>query len=781
MKLLPFVKQTVYANAQSSIDSEVTLEDEEDVFNALGWIPETLQMKNSVPTYAAPAISLVSSEIIDYTDAFPDPGNQGTQGSCVGWAVGYAAKSYLVNIGQKWGVKEHQFSPSYIYNQINGGVDEGSSIYEALQLVIEQGVCLLADMPYNENDFTTQPNQTQKIIAEQYRSLSMRRISEGDVNNMKVALQEGIPIVVGIPVYPDFDNLDSSNPIYDNSFGTSRGNHAICLIGYNDETNSFKFINSWGTSWGLNGYGNISYSLIETFDTTGWILYDAKMGLFADSSFNGTELQQYIPINENINSIVIPDGITSIGASAFVNQTGITSVTIPNTVTDIGTGAFWGCSNLETVNLPSSLTTIGPSAFFGCTSLTEIDIPPSVEIIGAGAFYNCYDLSDITLPSGLETVSNELFFGCTSLTNLTIPSSVTTIGNSAFKNCSALVSITIPNAVESIGTSLFYDCSSLASVTILGGIDKIKEYTFYGCTALTSINIPNTATSIGQYAFSGCTALTNVTGMSGVTSIGYMAFGSCVQLTGIEIPIGVTQIDRYAFISCTRLANINFNAVNCGDIDSAGVFASCGTMATSVQFLIGNSVARIPAYLFKGISKLDLIRLSPSIITVATNAFTNVDQDEVTVQWVYGNGTAEVPTGLKGYVDEIVFLEGVTAIGAYAFYGCEQLEFVTIPRTVESIGAYAFYNCGLRDIFMPKNVDYIGVGAFLGNISESTLYIEKSIIDDNLIVLGGDDDAYEDVFVCNAVCVPDIETQTAYYEDPKWYVIREDMYVFLFE
>ena len=89
-----------------------------------------------------------------------------------------------------------------------------------MQLVINQGVCLLSDMPYNQKD-----------LANQYRSLSMRRIADGNVNDMKTVLKTGIPIVIGIPVYPDFDNLKESNPIYDTVSGESRGNHAICLIG----------------------------------------------------------------------------------------------------------------------------------------------------------------------------------------------------------------------------------------------------------------------------------------------------------------------------------------------------------------------------------------------------------------------------------------------------------------------------------------------------------------------------------------------------------------------
>ena len=481
--------RTAHAEDRLGGEQENVGEDtEEIVYNASGWIPETFQTKQSVSAYIAPTISLASSEIIDYTDVFPNPGNQGNQGSCVGWAVGYAAKSYLVNIGQKWGVKDHQFSPSYIYNQINDGVDEGSSIYEALQLVIEQGVCLLTDMPYNQNDFTTQPNQTQRAIAEQYRSLSMKRIADGNVNDMKAALRDGIPIVIGIPVYPDFDNLDSSNSIYDNNSGVSRGNHAICLIGYNDETNSFKFINSWGASWGVSGYGYISYSLIETFNTTGWILYDAKIGLFANSCFNGTGLVQYIPIKDNIVSIEIFDGITSIGSNAFANQTQVTSITLPSTITNIGANAFSGCTSLTSINIPENVTSIGAGAFVGCSSLTNITIPAGVTSVGEGAFAECSNLN-ISVSTSNPNYSAQ--------GNVLYNKAKTKIIGSG----DIAANITISNTVTEVGVSAFSGNTNLQRVEIYG-MPVIDDFAFYDCANLDKVYFYSyTVPEIGSNAF----------------------------------------------------------------------------------------------------------------------------------------------------------------------------------------------------------------------------------------------------------------------------------------
>ena len=90
-----------------------------------------------------------------------------------------------------------------------------------------------------------------------------------------------------------------------------------------------------------------------------------------------------------IEDLVIPDNVTSIGDGAFYNCTGLTSVTIPNSVTTIGVSAFWGCSGLTSVTIPNSVTAIDEDAFYGCSGLTSITIPNSITYIGEYAFGGC--------------------------------------------------------------------------------------------------------------------------------------------------------------------------------------------------------------------------------------------------------------------------------------------------------------------------------------------------------------------------------------------------------
>ena len=204
-------------------------------------------------------------------------------------------------------------------------------------------------------------------------------------------------------------------------------------------------------------------------DNLTWILDDEGVltisGTGAMASWNWKGSPWYAN-KDKIESVVIEDGVTSIGANAFDGCSGLTSITIPSSVTSIGEHAFYGCSGLTSITIPSSVTSIGAYAFSGC-SVTSITIPSSVTSIGAYAFYGC-SVTSITIPSSVTSIGAGAFYRCSGLTSITIPSSVTSIGEYTFYGCSGLTSITIPNSVKSIGTSAFSGCSGLTRVIYLG-------------------------------------------------------------------------------------------------------------------------------------------------------------------------------------------------------------------------------------------------------------------------------------------------------------------------
>ena len=235
---------------------------------------------------------------VDLSSKMPTPGDQGNQGSCVAFAIAYDIKTMQENAEFKWGLstKSTQFSPAFLYNQLNEGVDKGLYVKKTLDFVKENGVCTWGQMPYNDSDYTTQPNEWQKRIATNYKIAGYASVS--GQKQIKQALNDGYPVLISMAVYPDFDNLNSTNnKIYDKCVDEPpRGYHAVCLVGYDDSLKAYKLINSWGTNWGSNGYGYISYNLFAKDDVAGnagYVLYDAKqhytenpLGVVANKTIN---------------------------------------------------------------------------------------------------------------------------------------------------------------------------------------------------------------------------------------------------------------------------------------------------------------------------------------------------------------------------------------------------------------------------------------------------------------------------------------------------------------
>ena len=225
---------------------------------------------------ADPVIALPSS--VDLSRDVPLPRSQGYQGSCVGWAVAFTLKSYHERIERGWPLTNdsHLMSPAYVYNQIKvpGG---GAYFFDAFNLLLDQGVSSWAQMPYHPSDDRTQPSAAARAEAANYRIADwgtvMRTTHTVFVQEIKRHLASGEPVVIGVPVYPDFVDLSESNPVYDDDGGSYSGAHAIVIVGYDDTRSAFKIVNSWGADWGIGGYG--------------WIDYDASKSLIWEAYVTG--------------------------------------------------------------------------------------------------------------------------------------------------------------------------------------------------------------------------------------------------------------------------------------------------------------------------------------------------------------------------------------------------------------------------------------------------------------------------------------------------------------
>lgn len=350
--------------------------------------------------------------------------------------------------------------------------------------------------------------------------------------------------------------------------------------------------------------------------------------------------------------------------SPWYNQReSITSIIINNGVTSIGDVSFASCTYLTSVNIPNSVTSIGNCAFSSCQSLTSVVIPNSVQSIGWGAFNACYSLTFINISNNITSIEHRTFSYCSSLTSVSIPNSVTNIEENAFFNCSGLTSINIPTSVSSIGATAFCGCYGLISVTAPASIFEAEEYNWTGYTrSLQSVtftsgeltynvlgvlarsnktlNYLNIAavnnTELEDEAFKGFYNLQTLILPSDLTTIGYMAVADCKNLQSINIPASVTEISQSAFENCRSLQSITFGEST--------------NPASGRHNMLASSNSQLQ--------------------TIGNWAFYNCHELQ----------NLEIP-------------EGVTYIGDGAFYGCVYMEDLVLPASIQSIGDNTFALC----------------------------------------------------------------------------------------
>lgn len=489
----------------------------------------------------------------------------------------------------------------------------------------------------------------------------------------------------------------------------------------------------------------VSYKLIAQYSDTS----EYKVECNGNAVLTAAEVSAHTTPKSAMTSAVISacDRPTfKIGDNSFSGCTSLSSVILNEGITHIGAQAFMNTSSLRNITFPSTLTTFGVSQF-RYSGIREISgIPSGVTFLPSGAFADCTSLTAATIPSSVTNASTNLFLRDTNLKEVHFQGTTPpTLGADAFKGCTALSKIYIPscdsyddyaaNAQFSAYTDLIYAedetkckgesypfvfkrehkggsaytraCDSSSATTLTTGMTRsgTSMSVISGTSKpVTAITVGDCTKIISKAAFSGWTKVSgNVIIADGVQEIGDSAFDKCGYSTGtygtgnLLIGRGVTKIGSYAFRDNYFLSGVTLpgNTISC----SSYTFTNCSYLK-NITFKEGFNISVEGTSMFNGCSKLETLKLPNTLTKIYPSMFNKCES-----------------------LTALTIGSGVTTIGSSAFYN-HKINKLVIPDNVTSIDNNAFYSIGAS-----SNFDSVKVGNGCTTIGTSGLAFTFKSID----------------------------------------------------
>ena len=418
------------------------------------------------------------------------------------------------------------------------------------------------------------------------------------------------------------------------------------------------------------------------------------------------------------SSLSIPSAINGhtvkqIDTGALSDNRIITSVTIPNGVTTIGFSAFNGCIKLEKIKFSSNLDTVCENAFNntkwfnnqsnGLVYVGKVaykykgDMPRDTKItvksdtvsISESAFKDCANLTAILIPSSVKHIDKYAFYNCQGLTKLNFNDGIERIENDAFGSCEKLTSVNFSETLKSIGAFAFVECKKLSEITISQSVTSVGEYAFSGCENLASVTVSDDLPYVGGRAFEKTKWLnsqpdgvvyigksaygykgdmpknTELSLKSGITNISGYAFYEEKNLTSVKIPETVNRIGNWAFLDCEGLKNVNIpDGVK--RIES-WTFSNCSSLT---NITVPDSVTVLDGLAFSYCTNLKNIELSKNLTEIGMGALSHCTSLE----------TIDIP-------DSVIIMDNI------AMAGCSELKSVNIGSNLKTVGGQVFAGC----------------------------------------------------------------------------------------
>lgn len=385
---------------------------------------------------------------------------------------------------------------------------------------------------------------------------------------------------------------------------------------------------------------------------------------------------------------------TALEAGLFQNNAYITEVQLPTSITSLPDYCF-AYSSISKIDI-SKITTFGASCFAHCPLLTNISFPGSE--IPSGFAAHCYALTQVDLAKSTISIGASAFSHCISLKTIDF-AKISTIGENSFEFTNIL-ELKIVSTIISIGTQAFqYSNLSTLTFSSINSNLAISSQAFRGCL-FKSVIVPAISLTNSEYLFGECPYLQKITLDSTTIAIPAGFCRDCLNLTTVSAP-GVTEIGENAFFNCKSLNSVTF-----GTITAFG--NSCFRFCESLKYTIPVETTTIGDYSFAYCQNLVLSDL-PNSLSIGNFAFLGVNSiQSLTVNYSLGKGCFQG----CGYLTTVTIKSPCTVIPQFTFCNCSNLTKVTFSDIIDEIDSYAFSSIGIVSLLNISSVNLVKSFAF---------------------------------------------------------------------
>ncbi len=456
-----------------------------------------------------------------------------------------------------------------------------------------------------------------------------------------------------------------------------------------------------------------------------------------------TSIGDYAFADTNLDSLVLPAELNSLGRCILSGNKTVTEITIPKTLSSTrssysnlieGDGPF-AESNVQKATIEAGMTVIPEHLFHKNSTLTSVEIPDTVTGISRYAFAQTA-LTSIKIPDTVTRIG-ESVLAYTKLTELKLPSNIEYLGRTILGENKGVTEIVIPKTLNSTGSSYSnliegdgpFAESNVQKATIEAGMTVIPEHLFHKNSTLTSVEIPDTVTEINRYAFAQ-TGLENIELPSSVTTLQHEVF-SGGNLLQISIPDSVTGMGNAIFQNCNKLQKVKLPKARYNISDYT--FAGCTSLE---EIQLPKTVTTVWPHAFDGCSSLKKVEWSDCLESIKDNAFEGCTSlTEIVIpntvrelgneafrncdgleKIVIPNSVTTIGNGVLYDCDSLTSISvgtGISKLSESCFEHCDNLEKIVLPYTIKSIDKSAFKECiALKEITIPRNTSSIGTSVF---------------------------------------------------------------------